>query len=86
MENEHWFGEWVEYRNEEEAKEAREYLRLWIKFVSRKLPSNVELDKESILYSNTMNTDPLRRNMIYSVKFRVVGDIQQEYGWFNHDI
>ncbi len=36
--SEHFFYEWVEYRNEKEKIEALEYLNLWIKFFTRKLP------------------------------------------------
>jgi len=35
----HWFGEWVEYRNEEEKDEAKIYLSLWKKFFTRKIPT-----------------------------------------------
>ena len=32
----HFFGEWVEYRNDEEKEEAKQYLLLWKKFFIRK--------------------------------------------------
>jgi hypothetical protein len=38
MDNEHYFGEWVEYHNEEEKEEAIKYLALWKKFFIRKVP------------------------------------------------
>lgn len=39
MDNLHYFGEWVEYRNEEEKIEAKQYLELWKKFFIRKIPT-----------------------------------------------
>lgn len=36
---EHFFGEWVEYLNEEEKQEAIKYLNSWVKFFCRKLPT-----------------------------------------------
>lgn len=40
--NSHFFGEWVEYTNEEEKLEAKVYLDYWIKFFVRKF-TNMEL-------------------------------------------
>ncbi len=37
MENDHYFGEWVEYRDDAEKCEAYQYLELWKKFIIRKL-------------------------------------------------
>jgi hypothetical protein len=50
MENEklHWFGEWVEYRTEEEKEEARVYLNLWKKFFCMKVPSLKIVDEQII--------------------------------------
>lgn len=38
MENS-FFGEWVEYRNDEEFEEAIIYLKSWKKFFLRKIPT-----------------------------------------------
>jgi hypothetical protein len=32
-----WFGEWVFYENEQELEDARKYLSLWYKFISKRL-------------------------------------------------
>lgn len=49
MENkEHFFGEWVEYHNEEEKLQARQYLELWKKFFLRKIP-NLEFVEEQFI-------------------------------------
>lgn len=41
----YWFGEWVEYRDEEDKIDAKNYLHLWKKFILRKL-KNLELIEE----------------------------------------
>jgi hypothetical protein len=38
MDDFQYFGEWVEYRSEEERIEAKQYLDLWKKFFLRKVP------------------------------------------------
>jgi len=47
MEN-HFFGEWVEVRNEEEKEEAAQYLGLWMKYFQRKVPDLEFVDKQMI--------------------------------------
>lgn len=42
----HFYGEWVEFRDENEKEEAKTYLNLWKKFFVRKLPSTVTLVEE----------------------------------------
>jgi|TARA_R110000822_G_scaffold125342_3_gene260013 hypothetical protein len=46
--SEHFFGEWVEYRSEEEKIEAKQYLDLWKKFFMRKIP-DLEFVNEQII-------------------------------------
>ncbi len=53
---EHYFGEWVEYRNEEEKIEARQYLELWKKFFMRKVP-DMEFVEEQIV--DRVNIHPI---------------------------
>ena len=48
MEKDHFFAEWVEYRDEEEKKEANQYLILWKKFFMRKV-SYLELINEQFI-------------------------------------
>ncbi len=49
MENEHFFGEWIEFYNEEEQKEAEQYLALWEKFFVRKVPELEHVDSQVII-------------------------------------
>jgi hypothetical protein len=34
-----WYAEWVYYEDKEELKDAEEYLRLWMKFILKRLRS-----------------------------------------------
>jgi hypothetical protein len=46
--SEYFFGEWAEYKSEEEKIEARQYLNLWKKFFMRKNP-NLEFVNAQII-------------------------------------
>jgi len=48
LENFEWYGEWVFFDNDEEKKEAEEYLRLWKKFILKRLHPLVCVDTQII--------------------------------------
>lgn len=45
----YFFGEWVEYQNDEEKIEALEYLNLWVKFFQRKIPDMKMVNSPQII-------------------------------------
>lgn len=57
-----YFGEWVEYSDEEDRKEAKKYLDLWKKFALRKLMKEGNyhgetwIDRPNENYPNTLPT------------------------------
>ena len=44
-----YFGEWVEYRDQEERDQANTYLSLWQKFFIRKLGAGAKVIEEQIV-------------------------------------
>lgn len=61
MDEEHFFGEWVEYHDEEEKIRALRYLEDWKFFLLRKIPQlkfieEIIIEKPKIPLSLEMNT------------------------------
>ncbi len=50
MRDDIFYGEWVEWENEEEKEQALQYLALWKRFFLKKVP-DLELIEEQLVYN-----------------------------------
>ena len=83
MTEEHYFGEWVPFENEEEKQDARKYLELWKKFILKKLNimNQIHADhwiEREFVYDMYLNTYPYQT---LGLKICLTGDLPRNFGY-----